>query len=213
MKNIIFTNPHRKKHFDFFNGMNHPHFNISANVEITGLLPYLKSRKLPITPSIVYLIARAANEIPEFRWRIRGQEVVEHETVRPSFTVPTEEATVFSFCTVPYHTQSAHFIKSAVAQMEAMHKSPSCEDEEGMDDYLFLSAFPWVSFTGMQHAMHYHPGDSVPRISWGKFFDQQDKTFMPVSVQAHHAVVDGSHMGRYFELLEEMTKCPDDFLK
>ncbi len=212
MKDITFTNPHRKKHFDFFNGMNHPHFNISANVEITDLLPYLKSQKLPTTPSIVYLIARAANDIPEFRWRIRGEKVVEHQAVHPSFTVPTKEASVFSFCTVPYVPKPDTFITSAVAQIAAMQTAPSLEDEEGRDDYLFLSAFPWVSFTGLQHAMQYHPGDSVPRITWGKFFDQGDQIFMPLSVQAHHAVVDGSHMGRYFELLEKMAKSHDDFL-
>ncbi len=212
MKTITFTNPHRKKHFDFFNGMNHPHFNISANVDITELLPYLKANNLPTTVSIVYLISRAANDIPEFKWRIRDGQVVAHETVQPSFTVPTLESDVFSFCTVAYDKTPATFIKRALNEIEKMSSSPSIEDEAGRDDFLFLSAIPWISFTAMQHAMHYHPCDSVPRISWGKFFEQNGRTLMPLAVQAHHAIVDGRHMGNYFMLIEAMMLEPSKYL-
>ncbi len=212
MKPIIFDNPHRKKHFDFFNGMNHPHFAISANVEITALLRYIKQEKLPTTPALVYVIARAANEIPEFRWRIRNHKVIEHSSVRPSFTVPTKASEVFSFCTVDYVTDATTFIQNAQTQIDKMQTEPSFEDEEHQDDYLFLSAIPWVSFTGVQHAMHYHPSDSVPRISWGKFFEQNGKTFMPLGVQVHHAVVNGRQVGDYYQSVEKIAANPYDFL-
>ena len=52
--------------------------------------------------------------------------------------------------------------------------------------------------------MHYHPHDSVPRITWGKYFKTADKILMPLSVQAHHALIDGRHMGKYFEKTQEL---------
>ncbi|MEX0363270.1 MAG: CatA-like O-acetyltransferase [Allomuricauda sp.] len=208
MKKIVFDNPHRKKHFAFFNHMNHPHFNITANVDLGSFLPYVKSMEMPLTYSLVYLLSKAANDIIEFRWRIRENEVVEHESVHPSFTVPTNETDVFSFCTVPFQTSAQDFIADAKRINEAMKTNPSIEDEPGRDDYLFMSAIPWVSFTSIQHAMHYHPHDSVPRISWGKFFSQNNTHLMPLSVQAHHALVDGRHMGRYFENVQELLNNP-----
>jgi len=171
MQEIIFKNSHRQKHFEFFNNMNHPHFNITANVEITHLLPFLKKNKLPLTPSIVYLISRVANEIPEFKWRIRDGKVFEHETVQPSFTVFTEVADVFSFCTVDYKKEATVFIKNAFEKSEKMKTEPSFEDEIGRDDFLFLSSIPWVSFTSFEHAMSHHPSDSVPRMTWGEVFE------------------------------------------
>ncbi|WP_291867461.1 CatA-like O-acetyltransferase [Maribacter sp.] len=212
MKNITFQNEHRKKHFEFFNGMNHPHFNITANVEIEPLITYCKNHQLSITHSIVFLIAKTANEITEFKWRIRGADVIEHESVQPSFTVNTDTSDVFSFCTVNYNANPSIFLKDAKSISESMKTNPRLEDEEGKDDYLFLSAFPWVSFTSMQHAMHYHPSDSVPRISWGKFFDNNGKLVMPISVQVHHALVDGKHVGKFYKNLEIMTMQPDFFL-
>lgn len=210
MKKVDFTNPHRKKHFDFFREMNHPHFNITANVDISKLLPFLKDNKFPINIGMVYLLARTANEIPEFRWRIRGDEVVEHPLVHPSFTVSTDVADVFSFCTVDFSYDSRVFFDKAARIMENMKTNPSLEDEIGRDDFLFMSTFPWVSFTSIQHAMHYHPSDSVPRIVWGKFFEQDGKTLMPLSVQAHHAIVDGRHIGQFFQNFEANSSDPSD---
>lgn len=204
MKTISFDNPHRKKHFDFFRQMDQPHFNLVANVEITGFLAQVKQDKLPFTPYLVYVLSKVANDIPVFRWRIRGEAVVEHRSVQPSFTVPTESSDVFSFCTVEYDPDMGVFVRRAVETIERMKQEPDFEDEPGRDDYLFMSAIPWVSFTGLSHAMHYSPPDSVPRISWGKYFQDRGKAMMPLAVQAHHAVVDGSDMGHYFQQAEAL---------
>ena len=136
MREVIFENPHRQKHFEFFNNMNHPHFNITANVDITHFLPFLKKNKLPLTASIVYLVSRTANEIPEFKWRIREGKIVEHETVQPSFTVFTEVADVFSFCTVDYEKDAKKFIQKAFEKSEKMKMEPVFEDEIGRDDFI-----------------------------------------------------------------------------
>jgi chloramphenicol O-acetyltransferase type A len=206
MKEIIFREPHRRKHFEFFNQMNHPHFNICANVDITDLLKTIKAKNYSFTPTIVYIVSKTANSIPQFRRRIRGEKIVEHEVVHPSFTVWTEVADVFSFCEVEYQKTFQIFHRDALLRMEAMKTDPDFEDEPGRDDYLFLSSIPWVSFTSFQHAMSYHPSDSVPRITWGKYFEENGRIKMPLSVQAHHGVVDGRHVGTYFQQFEEISK-------
>lgn len=205
MRKIIFNNPHRQKHFEFFKTMNHPHFNICANVDVTNFVRLMNEHKLRFTYSVVYAVAKAAKEIKEFRWRIIDGELYECESVTPSFTTYTEVADVFSFCDVAYTEDYHTFVSRAEAKATAMSKNPSFEDAEH-HDYLFLSSIPWVSFTMFQHAMPFHPTDSVPRITWGKYFKDGDKIKMPVSVQAHHAVVDGRHVGLYFQTLERIFR-------
>ena len=56
MRKIEFTNPHRKKHFEYFKGMNHPHYSITANVDISKFLEHIKDHNLKFTPSIVFQI-------------------------------------------------------------------------------------------------------------------------------------------------------------
>jgi len=211
MKKISFD-PHRQAHFAHFNGMASPHFGITAEVDITVFLDCVRrSPTLRFTPAIVYLISRAAMEVTPFRWRIRrckgedegAVEVVEHGNLRPSFTVPTSESSAFSFCTVPYDEDPLVFHEVANTTMERMKNEPSFEDEPGADDYLFLSTFPWASFTNVTHAMPgAESGDSIPRIVWGKYHNVGGSVMMPLAVQAHHAVVDGSDLGRYYERIQ-----------
>ena len=213
MKKIEFTNPHRKKHYEFFSAMNHPHFNVTVPVDITEFMSFIKSKDMSFSYSFIFFLSRSANEIKEFRWRIRNGEVFEHEAVHPSFTVNTDEADVFSFCTVPFSSDAKTFTTKAREISNAMRSDPSLEDEAGRDDYLFLSALPWLRFTSMQHAMQEHPGDCIPRISWGKYYTAEGRTLIPVSVQVHHALVDGRHVGAFFELLEKQLAQPTDWIK
>jgi chloramphenicol O-acetyltransferase type A len=208
MKIITFTDPHRQKHFEFFRSMNHPHFSICTHVGVTELCPAVKSCGFRFMPAVAWLVSRAANEIPEFRQRIRGEQIVEHEAVHPSFSITTEVSEVFSFCEVDYSPLFRDFMERATENIARLKNDPVFEDEAGRDDYLYLSSLPWISFTGVQHAMHYHPHDSVPRITWGKFFEENGQLKMPVSVQAHHALVDGRHAGLFYQKLEQFCMQP-----
>jgi len=104
---------------------------------------------------------------------------------------------------VDYQESFSAFYEDAIKMIEKMKKNPIFEDGE-RDDYLFLSSIPWIAFTSAVHAMHYTPVDSVPRITWGRFFEEKGEMKMPLSVQAHHALVDGRHMGLYYERIQEL---------
>jgi chloramphenicol O-acetyltransferase type A len=57
-----------------------------------------------------------------------------------------------------------------------------------------------------------NPPDSFPRITWGKFFEQGDQRLLPLSLFANHALVDGLHVGRFFEIIKNSMDDPDQFL-
>jgi chloramphenicol O-acetyltransferase type A len=206
MRLIELDHPHRRAHFEYFRDMNHPHFSVCAPVDVTALRRAQRAQGWPLTPLIVHTLSAAANAIPELRWRIRGEQIVEHELVHPSFAVGTEGADVFSFCEVRFSPDREDFMARARVEIERMRRAPVFADEPGRDDYLFLSALPWVSFTGITHAMPYHPHDSVPRITWGRLEETDGRVQMPVAIQAHHALADGRHIGRFFERLEAESK-------
>ena len=202
----------RRKHFEVFSAFDYLHINVCANVEITALRAFVKQRSLSLNITLIYLFARVANAIPEFRYRIREGQVVEHEVVHPSSTIMTE-GDLFSFCTIPYVANYATFAAQATVVIEQMQQQPRLEDEPGKDDLLFMTSLPWVSFTALQHPIHMHPVDSVPRISWGKFFAEGEALKMPLSVQVHHGLLDGVHLGRYYTQVQEYLDQPERLMK
>jgi chloramphenicol O-acetyltransferase type A len=201
----------RRQHYDFFNAAIYPHFNLCVNVDVTALRALVKAHDLSFSVALVYLLTRAAHDIPEFRYRIRGTQVVEHDVVHPSMTVLTAEE-VFSFCTMPYSDDFSTFAARAAEAIARAEAELILSDEPGQDNLLFMTALPWVAFTGLQHPIHIDPVDSVPRIAWGKFTPAGDRVQMPLSVQAHHGLVDGLHAGRYFEQVQAYLDHPEEYL-
>ena len=211
MQTIDFQNWSRMNHYEFFKTFNHPHFNMCANVDLTKFHPYVKVHRFSMTAAIMYMIARAANAIPEFRQRIRGEEIVEHETVSPSVTILVENE-LFSFCTIDYYRDFARFADRATRQIAAVKENPTLKDPPGRDDLLYMTAIPWVSFTSFTHPMKQHPADSIPRFAWGKIFEEGNLLKMPLSVQGHHALMDGIHMGKFYEEIQSYFSQPEEVL-
>ena len=91
---------------------------------------------------------------------------------------------------------------AAQMQEKAKRERSIDEEEEEVYEKFFVSTLPWVSYTALVQAVPI-PADSNPRITWGKYFVQGNRTLLPVSVLCHHALVDGVHLAHFYELLEE----------
>ena len=207
MRTIDMCTWSRSEHFKLYNSFDHPHFNMCANVELSTFLPYLKQGGIPFNTAIVYLISRVSNSIPEFRYRVRDQTVIEHEIVHPSTTILAEED-VFSFCHLTYIEDFSLFAQETAKRVAEAKKHPTLKDKPGLDDLLFMTAIPWVSFTSFMHPIHLNPVDSVPRFAWGKFFEAGNQIWMPLSVQGHHGVMDGIHMAKFYERIQGFLQEP-----
>jgi len=205
MKEINIENWNRKKHYEFFKKLDYPHFNVCANIDITEFLKYTKDHEEPFFISTLYLVMKAINSIKEFRYRMREDTVVEHDVVHPSFTIMGYED-VFGFCCVEYSDDFLDFKTRAKVAIEKAKIDISVEDEIGKDDMVFLTSMPWVSFTSILHPIQLKPADSFPRIAWGKFFEENGRVKLPLSVQVHHAMMDGMHVGHLFMEVEDIFK-------
>jgi len=157
---------------------------------------------------MVSVIARASNAIPELRQRIRGDQVVEHKVVNPGFTILIDKD-LFGFCDVEYVENFSEFVRRAEKNIVDVKAHPDLENNPEKDDVLYMTSIPWVSFTSFSHPMQFHPADSIPRFAWGKYFKESDTLKMPLSVQGHHAVMDGIHMGRFYETVQDYLHHPE----
>ena len=196
MKIIDLQNWKRRDHYEFYKGLAFPYLNITANVNLTRLVPMTKASGTSLFSALAYITSTAANRIPELRRRIRSDQVVEHEVVRSSFTVLNEDET-FGFATIDYAQDFSTFNARILAGIEQSRRNPTIHDEAGRDDMIFLTTITWVSFTQLTHPVPLNPPNSFPRISWGKYFTQTNEILMPLSLMANHALVDGLHVGVY----------------
>jgi len=211
MRTIDIQSWPRREQFNIYSAWDHPHFNMCANIDLTAFYPFIKQHGISFTVAVVYLLTRVANAIPEFRYRIRPGMVVEHEVVHPSTTILIE-GDLFTFCTFDYVEHFPTFARRGLEQIAYVKAHPTLENVPGKDDLLFMTAIPWVSFTSFMHPLNLHPVDSIPRFAWGKTFEEGKYLKMPLSVQGHHAVMDGVHVGKFYGELQGYLDRPQAVL-
>jgi chloramphenicol O-acetyltransferase type A len=168
----------------------------------THFLAAVKARKLPFYYAMIFAAAHALNQVQDFRYRIRGDSVVLHETVHPSFTDMSVGSELFKMVTVDMQAGIEDFVAVAKQKAENQAEYFVRKDVEGRDDLIYITCIPWVSFTNLSHTISFNKDDSVPRLAWGKYFAENAKVLLPFSVQAHHSFVDGIHMGKFFDGLQ-----------
>ena len=192
----------RRAHFDYFRSLAYPYVGTTVNVDITALVGRIKRTSLPFFLTVCHCVARAANSVPEFRQRIVDDGIVEFDQCRTSHTVALEDGT-FCYCTLEDDTLplEEYLIRGRQAQAEAKACRSIQEDPEESLDKLFISSLPWVSYTALVQPVP-QPADSHPRISWGRYFLQEGRTLLPVSILCHHALVDGLHLAAFYQALD-----------
>lgn len=190
----------RRSHFEYFNRLAYPYVGLTVNVDITELIKVIKAEKLPFFLTICYCVSKAANQISEFRQRIVDHKIVEYDYCRTSHTVALSDGT-YCYCDLDSNGSFEDYISYAVKAQETAKQNKSI-DEEDAADKIFISTIPWVSYTALINPTPY-PADSNPRITWGKYFSQNGRVLLPLSVLCHHALVDGLHISKFYELLNE----------
>jgi chloramphenicol O-acetyltransferase type A len=192
----------RRHLFQLFKGYDSPSFNVCADLEVTPLLDFTRSRKLSFFVAYHFLSTKTANELESFRYRLRGDRVLVHERVDAGAVILLPDES-FTFVYFDFTEDFAAFHADARAIIErARVEAPPLDARAERDDLLYHSVVPWVSFTSISHARDSRRQSGIPKITFGKYRDVGGRVTMPVSVEVHHALMDGLHVGRFFERLE-----------
>lgn len=194
----------RRDHYRWFRAMKHPWIAVTAEVDVTAILDHAPQHGRFTV--MAHAVSTAVQSVSELRQRIRVEDgvdrVVEHDVVRPGMTLAGADD-LFAFADVPFDADVDVFAGSLDAARAAIGPGLQPLEAGARDDLVFLSCLPWVRFTQVDHAMS-DPADSIPRIAWGRLTAVGERTVCPVNIQAHHALVDGLHIGRFFHALESL---------
>lgn len=193
----------RTTHYNFFKRMDYPHYLICNSIDITHFLFRLREKDISFYYAMIYAATYALNQVKEFKYRIRKDNVVLHDIVHPSFTDMSKGSELFKMVTADMEDNILSFVVKAKEKSEQQKDYFVKKDVEGRDDLTYITCIPWVSFTNLSHTISFNKDDSVPRLAWGKYFKDNGRVLLPFSVQAHHSFVDGIHMGKYFDALQK----------
>ena len=174
----------RRDQFELFNSYAYPYMGLTVNVDITDFLLKVKEREVDFFLSFCWCVYRAANAVPEFKQRIKDGRIVEYPEALMSTTLSMPDGN-YCYCDFDCKLPFDEYLPKAREAKRLAIERGKIEEYADVDASLFCSCVPWLSYSALVQPVP-QPADSNPRITWGKYFEQNGRVLIPLSTLCNH---------------------------
>ncbi len=204
----------RRDAFEFFRQFDKPYFNVCVRLDVARLKAVLAARGSGGLSLACYFIAlRLANLHEPFRLRLEDGRVRVHDEVHGSTTVLRDDGESFFFAEFDHTADFDAFAAQAGAAIDAARTLRAAFEPKPDDAArVYFTSLPWLHFTSFSHARNWKTEDSIPRFAFGRAQAEGGALWLPMSVEVHHALMDGVHVGRYVQAFEAALREPEAWL-
>lgn len=193
----------RKEHFYHYKDQVRCSFSLTTKIDITAVLPFVKEYGYKFYPVIIYLISKAVNKHPAFKFAMKEGELIQWDTVNPAYTIMHEETETFSELSTAYTDNLIAFLAAYEYVQEKYKGNYAITPQSGLDNIFNISMLPWISFDGFNLNLPDFGDYFAPIFTLGKYSTQGEQVLMPLSIQVHHATCDGFHVAKLLHSLQE----------
>ena len=189
--------------FEFFSSYELPRFNLIFDLDVTKLVNETKQGHQSFYLSLMHLIVIEMNTIENFQYRIDDQGVMRSPITHVSFTDKMSDGKRFKMVPCPLLNERDAFISLAKETSRLQGDTFFVPKAETILSTVYVTSFPWGKFSGFTHATKLGPKDSVPRMSWSQYVDDGHKKILSLSIEVHHALIDGYHVGLLLKQIQD----------
>ena len=204
MKYVDLNTWDRRDMYVFFSSYELPRFNLVFDLDVTKLVYETKQSQQSFYLSLMHIIVLEMNTIENFQYRIDDKGVILSPTTHVSFTDKMSDGKRFKMVPSEFLNDRDAFITRAKETSQRQGDVFFIPSAETMLTTVYVTSFPWGKYTGFTHATKLGPKDSVPRVSWSQFVEDGDKKILSLSIEVHHALVDGYHVGMLLKQIQDV---------
>ena len=201
---IDINNWNRKEYFE------HYHKNIPCTYSITVKLDItkIKSKNKNLYSTLLFCLTKIINRHQEFRTCFNSEGTLGFfDEMVPSYTVFNPETETFTSLWTRETKDYDTFYQAYKKDVATFGKNQGLIGKPNMPENVFnVSMIPWASFGAFNLNLQKGYDYLLPIFTFGKYYKDNDKYWLPLSIQVHHAVCDGFHTCRLINELQEMLK-------
>ena len=177
-----------------------PMVTLFKTLDVTPLIRLSRKRGCKFNMLLCWCIGRAASEIREFYLLPVGRELLQYDSLAVNTIVRNRTGEVSS-CDVPFSADLAQF--SADYLQLTRETAENCENHD-LPESMVIGTSAIVD-TEIDGAVGMNSGIfNNPFLIWGKYRRHFFKTTLTLSFQFHHTQMDGAHVGRFLQRLQEI---------
>lgn len=200
----------RGQMFHYYSKMAPTGYSLTVTVDVTQMCAELKDENLKFFPAYLWLTTKILNKQIEFKVAEKDGQLGYYDTLTPLYANFHDDDKTFSLMWTEYQKDFTVFYQNYVQnQIEyggnhgvlAQPKTPPPENS------YVVSCVPWISFKHFAVHSYENKPYYFPSVEAGKFYEQDGKLLMPLSITCHHATTDGYHVNCFLEELQREMNC------
>lgn len=206
-KKIDVENWDRKENYEWFTTRNRCKINMTMQLDITDLVKIIKENKIRCYPTFTYIASKVINKHDEFKMNYDEEEnLVVYDVVHPRYPIFHESDKKISILWTEYSEDFKVFYESFINDINTYGEKRSMAAKGKYPPNCFdMSSLPWSSFTSFDCPPTHDVVWLPPFVMVGKFFENNGKMLLPISISVHHATCDGYHVSRFFSEFQELA--------
>lgn len=194
----------REHLFNYYLHADMPYIIVSANVDVTNAYRYAKENDLSFNLVAVYLANKAANSVRNYRFRMKDGKPYEIEYNVPVVNHLKPGTDIFVAAEAKWPEEDiAEFCRDTHERFFLLENGDFTYAIDGKPYMINYTTIPWIQYTHFFRTVIKCGEDNNPKISFGKYYREGERIMMPVSSQTHHGLMDGHHVGMFYERLQE----------
>lgn len=176
------------------------------NIDISEVIAFKNRNCTKLYPLLIYVLTKAVNNHEEFRIAMNDKgELGVWETLLPCYTFFHKENESFSNLWTEWDDHLMTFLSNYEQDIKQFGNNYGIEAKPDTPANTFpISSLPWTSFTGFNLNIFADGSYLLPIFTYGKYFQQEGKYLIPISIQVHHAVCDGFHVSRLIHEIQQI---------
>lgn len=199
MRQVNWEDWDRKELFDYFSKLSQPFYSVTFAVDVTDLYRFTKANRLSFYYSLVYLCTKAINHVEAFRYMVdRGNLFLLDQRIS-SFRDLKPGSETFHIVTMPCGNDIGTFCRTA--REKSLAQTTFLDQSSETGDLIYFSCLPWVELTALTNERDFDPNDTVPRVAWGRYTEENGRKKLHISLELNHRFTDGVHIGKFYEEL------------
>ena len=198
----------RQRLFDLYDVRSNPFLFVTTKIDITNIVNYCKIHK-NYYATIAYFINLAASEMDCFKYRKEENKIYKYDDLRIQFVQMFNEDDIGFFDCNP-NTDYKTYIENFKKSQDNFKKTGVSSKSEDLGEF-WVSCAPWFEFTSL--IPPFDNSMSVPQFIWGKFVEENDKTYTNLMIMIHHGFADGNHIGIFINKLNEKISNFDKYIE
>ncbi len=208
---IIDLNNFKKiSQYEWFKTFSNPCYGFNVKMDITNLLSKTHQESKSFFINMLYVVSKGMSKVDEFHYRIINNELRFYKYINPTFLVMNLKNEIYDNAGIIDNDYDYElFYKLAKEEVERVKNKQEIKkefnDNNFYNDY-YISCVPWLNYESVTHPIPSNnvESSSVPRVSWGKYYKENDRYYLTLNITVSHALVDGKALSDAFNNIQEM---------